>query len=340
MRYKTVYRKIFSKEPDKQGWYKKFLLVMISTWMVFILSIFIPVFQVHANGKTVHVGVYQNKPKVFMNDQGQADGFFIDLLKEIAKEEGWVLSYTSCDWETCLQDLQSGEIDLMPDVAYSPEREMFFDFHRVPAAESWSRVYTSPELKINRMDQLNNQVVAVLAGSIQESVFKQTIEEYGIKVQIVTTRSANEAFQLVADKSANAAVINHFFGDYFYQEYGLNKSPIIFNATSLFFATAEGENQDLLDTIDMHLGTWRDNPKSVYYVIQEKWLTRSNGGYTWLRYIAWIAGGVAIIFGLVIFWNLLLRKQVNQRTIHLEIANRKLLEKEEGYQLISSITSD
>ena len=41
-------------------------------------------------GRTVRVGMYQNEPKIFTDENGHAAGFFIELLDEIAKEEGWI----------------------------------------------------------------------------------------------------------------------------------------------------------------------------------------------------------------------------------------------------------
>ncbi len=74
-------------------------------------------------GKTVRVGVYQNKPKIFIDENDHASGFFIDLLDEVAIAESWSLVYVPCQWTECLAALEEGRIDLMPDVAYSPERD-------------------------------------------------------------------------------------------------------------------------------------------------------------------------------------------------------------------------
>ncbi len=101
--------------------------------------------QVHAAGRTVRVGVYQNEPKIFMDTGGHASGIYIDLLAEIGAEEGWTLVYVPCEWADCLAALENGQIDLMPDVAYSTERAQIYDFNLTPVLESWSQVYASPQ---------------------------------------------------------------------------------------------------------------------------------------------------------------------------------------------------
>ena len=67
--------------------------------------------------QTLNVGVYNNSPKIFINDNDKPSGFFVDLLSSIAGEEKWHLNFVPCAWEECLSKLESGEIDIMPDVA-------------------------------------------------------------------------------------------------------------------------------------------------------------------------------------------------------------------------------
>ena len=48
---------------------------------------------------TIRVGVYDNPPKVFIRESGNADGFFIDLLEEISSGEQWTLDFIPGTWE-------------------------------------------------------------------------------------------------------------------------------------------------------------------------------------------------------------------------------------------------
>ena len=67
-------------------------------------------------------------------------GIFGELLEEIAQAEGWQLHRVPCQWQECLQALQDGRIDLMPDVAWSEERSRVMDFHTTPGNGSGSLV--------------------------------------------------------------------------------------------------------------------------------------------------------------------------------------------------------
>ncbi len=187
----------------------------------------------------VRVGVYQNEPKIFIDKNGEAAGIFIGLLDEIAAQEGWKLVYVPCEWTACLQALAGGQIDLMPDVAYSVERDKKYDFHHTPVLESWSRLYASPAVSINKLSDLNGRRVAVLKGSIQQTVFEGLMEGFGYEVTLVPANSFEQAFTLAANGSADAAITNHLFGDYFYQDYGLEKTTFDFDPVALYYATAQ-----------------------------------------------------------------------------------------------------
>ncbi len=76
----------------------------------------------------VRVGVYENPPKIFTNDEGNATGFWVDIIEYIASEEGWEIEYFPGSWAQCENRLENNEIDIMPDVAYTEERSTLWDY--------------------------------------------------------------------------------------------------------------------------------------------------------------------------------------------------------------------
>src|SRR5690606_20492656 len=95
--------------------------------------------------RTVRVGVYENSPKVFLDESGKPAGIFIDLLEAIAAEEQWTLAYVPGTWAEGLDRLKNGKIDLMPDVALTAEREALYAFHREPVLSDWFQIYARPD---------------------------------------------------------------------------------------------------------------------------------------------------------------------------------------------------
>jgi PAS domain S-box-containing protein len=236
-----------------------------------------------------------------------------------------------------LQALDEGQIDLMPDVAYTQERDAKYDFHKTPVLESWSRMYASPNTPVNKFSDLDGERVAVLKGSIQHTVIEQLMNGFGYQVTIIPAASLEQAFSLAANGSADAAIANHLFGDYFYQEYGLVKTTIVFNPTTLFYATAEGSNHDLLDAIDRHLGEWIQEPNSKYYTTLDIWGERQPV-YRVPPIVFWVIGGITGLLAAAAGMILLLRQQVKVRTRHLEIAGAELRKSEQRYQSLAKIS--
>jgi ABC-type amino acid transport substrate-binding protein len=291
---------------------------------------------VNAQTRLVRVGVYQNEPKIFMDNAGRSSGFFVELLEKIALLEGWTLVYVPCQWADCLQALEDGQIDLMPDVAYSTERDVLFDFHTIPVIESWSRIYASPLITINKLSDLDGKRIALLKGSIQQTVFQQLMDGFGYHVSLVLADSFEQAFTFAGDGSADAAVSNQLFGDYFYQQFGLSKTTIDFDPVALYYATAQGLNPDLLEAIDRDLGMWIPEPDSPYYSTLGDWSPKEP--YRLPGYIFWVIAGV---LGLLLFSGgmiFLLRRQVKVRTNFLEQANAELKNSEQRYHTLARIS--
>jgi PAS domain S-box-containing protein len=289
--------------------------------------------------RAVRVGVYQNKPKIFIEENGRAAGIFVELLEEMAAQENWKLVYVPCEWAACLQALEAGQIDLMPDVAFSPARDAVYDFHVTPVLESWSRVYASSRLTINKFSDLDGKRVALLEGSIQQTMFEQMMKGFGYSVTVVRTDSLEQAFALASDGSVDAAIANQYFGDYTFQEYGLTKTTIDFNPVTLYYATAEGKSHDLLEAIDRHLNAWLQETNSPYFQTLHRWMEKAPA-YRVPQYFFWVIGGIT---GLLVFaagMILLLRRQVRARTMNFERANTELQKSEEKLRLALEAAND
>lgn len=112
----------------------------------------------------LRVGLYQNPPKIYAGDDGVPAGFFPGLLDRVAAEENWRITYVPCSWSDCLDLLRAGELDLMPDVAASPQRRETMAFHQVPVVQAWSQVYAPAEARISSLEDLAARGLAVLGG--------------------------------------------------------------------------------------------------------------------------------------------------------------------------------
>ncbi len=265
----------------------------------------------------VRVGIYENEPKIFTDANGIPSGILIDVLKVIADKEGWQLGYVPCEWDSCLKKLESGAIDLMPDMAYATERERRFDFHTTPALHSWSQIYRSKNVAIASVLDLKGKRVALLEGGIQEEAFTTLMQGFSVNTEIIRTKTLEEAFQLAQSGKADAAVANHYYGDLHKANFKLLETPIIFQPSRLFYATAQGRHPELLNSIEKYLAEWQKNPDSPYFEIVKRW-----GGHVPPAFIPPVWWKVLFaVTGLMLLFLLgmaILRKQVMSRTQELQ----------------------
>ena len=241
-------------------------------WLVVVLGmVWCSVAPAQSNAVELRVGVYNNPPKIFFDDSGNAAGSFIALLQEIGRTEGWALRFQPCEWEQCLDLLERGELDLMPDVARTPERERRFDFHDVAALSSWSQLYRKPTTKIESLVDLQGRKVAVLASGVQRDALRNLLEGIGVSVELVGAVSVAQAFAMVQRGEVDAAAASYHFGDYSAPQFGLVGTPVVFNPAKLYFAAPKDRHGPVLVAIDRVLVSWQREAGSPYYAILRQW---------------------------------------------------------------------
>jgi len=275
-----------------------------------------------AQPRDVRVGLYNNEPKIFADGQGQPTGILVELLQEVARLEGWTLRFETCNWTDCLDALKAGRIDLMPDVAYTADRDAQFDFHETPALLSWSQVYRRSDVPIASILHLDGRRVAVLAGSIQFSVFTDLTHSFGVKPELLTVATLQEGFRLVEARQADAVIANQFFGNVQAPRHRLVETTIMFQPSRLFYATAQGRNNELLKAIERHLQAWQNDPASIYFTVLKRWSQISAPQVP--PGVWWGLGGLLTLLLLAVSLALLLRRQVALRTQGLLAANEEI----------------
>jgi PAS domain S-box-containing protein len=243
-----------------------------------ILAVFITILiivsksQLYASTDSiVKAGIYQNPPKIFINDNKQPSGFFVEILNEIAALEGWTVSYSAHSWDRCLEMLENGELDILPDVAFSPGRSEVYDFNNIPVMESWSQVYVPEKTKINDYSDLAGFRIAVLDGSVQQEKFRQLMKGLGYEYIEMETSSMQDAFSEVNIGVADAAIVNHLFGQMHHEKFKLIHTPIVFDTAMLHFAVPKTKKDWMLEKIDNYLFMWKNEPESFYYSTLKKY---------------------------------------------------------------------
>ena len=298
---------------------------------LFFFSIFVvvltllPIVNLTAvsSSQIVRIGVYENAPKIFRTGSDKPEGIFIDIIESIADSEGWRLQYVIGTWREGLERLENGDIDIMPDVAYTADRAKIFSFHNTPVLSSWFQVYTLKGSDIRTLLDLGGKRVAVLERSIQQESFEKLVGSFGLTVSLVPAPDYKTIFEMVADGKAEAAITNGFYGLRHAKNFGLEDTAIIFSPSDLFFAATKGDPGHLLGVLEKDLIKLKNDPQSIYYESLNRWISTK----TRLKLPAWIMLiGAAVVTLLLasLLGSLVLKHQVNVRTRELQKLNRVL----------------
>lgn len=309
---------IVAPGQSRGGPLRRFTMAVLA-WLA-LLSLSIPA----AHGQTLNVGVYHNPPKLLLSESGEISGIFGDLLNDIASREGWSITPVPCEWEHCLHLLGAGQIDLMPDVAYSDFRAGTLDFHQTPVLHSWSQIYQRKDAGIESIPELAEKRVAVLHGSIQEKYLHDLADNFGIVVDWVPVGSYADAFALLARGEIDALSTNRHFGEMQTVQLQIKPTPIIFQPVKLYFAGSQNRHLAELAVIDRYLSRWQTLQGSPYQEIIKRW---NSGQLTFMSIPTYVFGVGALLATLLIMaliFNLLLRDRVNKRTRELRDSERRL----------------
>lgn len=300
----------------------------VPTYSITFLAIVYIVFTIavslsNAGERVVRVGVYDNAPKIFISEYGKPEGIFIDIIEHIARLEKWKLRYVHGTWGECLSRLEKGEIDLMPDVAYTADRAKKYSFNKVPVLSSWFQVYSRKESGIRSLLDLRWKRIAVLDGSVQQEAFVRMAGAFELHMTIIPVSDYEKVFETVARGEADAAIVNHFYGALHARKHGLEDTAVVFSPSALYFTSPKGANEQLLSAIDANLSELKKDTHSVYYQSLKRWTTEEVQFQlpAWLKISGIIAG--FILFA-SLFWSIALKHQVNARTRDLQEINQQM----------------
>lgn len=275
----------------------------------------------------IRVGVFDNYPKVYVNDDNIAAGIFPEILELIGKDENWTIDYIHGTWDEGLTRLENAEIDIMVSVSFSEDREKIYDFTQQSVIITWGCVYTTNRLMVNSILDLEGKKVAVVKNSIftnGEDGIYNLVERFGVNCSFVEVDDYHQVFDLIQKRDVDAGITNRQFGQAFRGQYGVKESNYIFFPTQLKYAFPKDSplSKVLIPIIDDDLAALKQDMGSSYYSILTKYnLYPKKGIPQWLNNLI-IVMICLILFFFIIF--LILKWQIKQQTKILEQTNADL----------------
>ncbi|MEA2054094.1 MAG: transporter substrate-binding domain-containing protein [Candidatus Thermoplasmatota archaeon] len=301
--------------------------------LIVCLTLFIGIF-VSADDPSISlkIGIYENEPLIFTDENGTVKGIYADIVEYIASEEGWKIEYIHGTWDECLNRLKNNSIDILTDIAYTEERSKIYDYTNETVLANWSQLYIQKGSKIQTFLDLEDKRIAVVTSDVYNvgpQGIRKLMEKFDINCTFVEVKEYADALECIENKSVDAGVVNRLFGMKFESKYEIDRSPILFSPIELHFAFPKNASMNpyLIEKMDCHVIELKKDKNSIYYRSIEKYL---GAGVTeeiveivpeWIKNVLMVSSGVLILF---LIMNMLSKAEIKRKTIELRESQEKL----------------
>ena len=161
-----------------------------------------------ASAKVVRVGSFEDTFN-YVNEKGIRKGYGYELLQTLSGYTGWQFEYVTCDWSDCFEKLKNGEIDIMGDISYTPDRAEEMLFSDEPMGEEKYYLYADlsrEDITASDFKTLNGKKIGVLMGTEPEVMLTEWEEKYDLKTQHVNIANNTDVKQKLANHEIDCFV--------------------------------------------------------------------------------------------------------------------------------------
>jgi ABC-type amino acid transport substrate-binding protein len=280
-------------------------------------------------------------PFALVRSDGSADGFSVELLKAVAHVVDLEVSFHVGPWHEIKQKLIDRQLDVLPLVSYSRERDELFDFSASYLRMHGTIFVREGDKSIRRQEDLKDKEVLVMRGD--------TAHEYAIKEnlsdKLILTDSFEEAMKLLSEGQHDAVVIQQLAGLQLIKKLGISNvvnvssiqetslkpvgKPLSGFEQKFCIAVREGDGE-LLALLNEGLAIVIAN--GTYNELYNKWfgpiLPRPSVPLTLiLKYLLFTLGPILFLLAMVGLWYL--KREVARKTLSLRAEIKERMQAEE-----------
>ena len=241
--------------------------------VVIVLSFGSPCFvKAETEKKTVRVGWYDSSFNT-VDPAGHRSGYGYEYQLKVAAYAGWTYEYVIGSWSMLMQMLRNGEIDLLSDVSYTPEREDYMLFPSLSMGTEEYYLFVVPgyeEISFADPSTLNGKKVGVNKGSIQTDFFLEWEKENHVQAELVeVTGTEDESLHMLNRGELDAYVTVDTFTN------PNLEVPVWEIGNSDIYLAVGKDRPDLLSDLNMALARIRDEDRYYNQRLFEKYFRRT-----------------------------------------------------------------
>lgn len=288
--------------------------------------------MVVANDTIVVGGDFNYPPYSFINEDGNEVGYDVDVIRAITQELNMEVEFRFDHWDSTLNRLKTGKIDVIASIVYSESREKHYDF-TFPLHTEYYAIFAHSKTSITDVYDLKGKMSAFLPGDISNERFLQPM---GLLRDTVHVSSLPEAFDKINSNSCDYVITPYPLGKQIIDEGNFRSikvkgPPIIPSVYCL--AVREG-NSELL--AQLNIGIEKLNRTGQLNTIYNKWVRykRQDDRYqSWFTYTLYILGGLLGVTVVLFLFIKSLRTQVTKKT-------KQIRDTEELYRKVFKVVDE
>ncbi|MGT2718574.1 ABC transporter substrate-binding protein/permease [Streptococcus oricebi] len=208
-------------------------------------------------------------PFVFQDDQNKYTGIDMELIKAIAKDQGFTIEIKNPGFDAAINAVQSGQADgMIAGMSVTEARKETFDFSE-PYYTANAVLAVKENSPIKSYEDLKGKTVGVKNGTASQTFLDQNQEKYGYKIK--TFADASSMYDSLNSGSVVAVMDDEPVVKYSISQGQKLKTPIkgtpIGNTA---FAVKKGSNPELIEMFNNGLANLKANGQ--YQKILDKYL--------------------------------------------------------------------
>lgn len=249
--------------------------------------------------KTVRVGWLVNNEGFQDGNPGERlSGWGYEYLQTLSYyTPGWQYEYVSGTFTELMDMLETGEIDLMPNISYSEERAQKLLFSSNPEGTERYYIYAKPDrddLSKGDPQALQGLTIGYNPGVMQTTVGQQWLADEGITCTYKEMPGGGDLFAALANDEVDAIIMNDTISS-------TSASPMFYVGSSDYYFAVPKSRPDLMDDINSAMAAinrvnprFNDEVKSNYSAQNSGSSSLTGDERTWLK-----ANGNTITLGYI-----------------------------------------
>ena len=255
-----------------------------------------------------------------LGSEGQYEGIFSEYISWLNEKLNLSMAAVpGLSWSEVLEKARNGEIDVIPGIQPTPEREQFLNFTNPYLYVPIVLVSREESNYLGGLDGLSGKKVAVVKDYLTEIYLRNNHP----LINVVTASNVTKALEMVSNGTADAVMDNLASLTYYMRINNIDGLKVSYT-TPYTFEVTMGVRKDwpqLVDIINRSILTIPDYLKQSYY---DRWINvQIKSLLDWAR--VWRIIGVVIVITIVpllltLWWNRKLASEVELRRIAEERA--------------------